>query len=449
MKTWECSAGTFCGFEEDGCIQLMGIRYAKSRRYDRPVPYVYPDGVHACVHPAPLGIQLSAAVEHMLYGVDYEAFAQEEECQYLSITLPKDVRAQERLPVMVWVHGGSYRNGGCDSPIYNRIPLVKENRVIVVALSYRLGALGFVRDREGGFGNCGLLDIIEGLRWVARNIGAFGGDPDKVTLFGQSAGADAVRCVMLAHGTEHLYRRAILQSDPMGAMVGRRKMEQWVLDKLCALPVDAPIEDVRAVQASIGSHVPQKGYARFLVFAPHMGVDPLPPESDVLARLAQVAPDHEVLVGYTTREAAAFLGKHRSVLALSRRALTRRVVEKVVDRASRKIFVEPAQEFAKAYARAGGRVGSYVLSWREKDCFFGACHMSDVPLLFGISGEEGQLCAMGLTKAQVLEAGVPLRRAWCEFARRGTVSNVHIDAPAQGYMFLLQFLNRREESVFS
>lgn len=427
MKTWECSAGTFSGFEEDGCIQLTGIRYAESQRYDRPVPYVYPAGVHACVKPAPFGVQLSAAVERLLFGVNYEAFAQEEGCQYLSITLPGDVRAQERLPVMVWVHGGSYRNGGCDSPLYNRIPLVKENRVIVVALSYRLGALGFVRNREGGFGNAGLLDIIEGLRWVARNIGAFAGDPENVTLFGQSAGADAVRCVMLSHGTERLYRRAILQSDPIGAMVGRAAMEQWVLNKLCALPTEAPIEDVLAAQAHISSHVPQKGNARFLVFAPHMGVDPLPPESKVPVRLAQVAPDHAVLVGYTTREAAAFLGKYRRVLSLSRHALTRQVVEKIVRKAGKKIFVEPAQEFVQTYAQAGGRVGSYVLSWRQADSFFGACHMSDVPLLFGISGEEGQLGAMGLTKAQVLEAGVPVRRAWCEFARTGVVPTVSID----------------------
>ena len=108
-----------------------------------------------------------------------------------------------------------------------------------------------------------------GLRWIHANIEAFGGDPTNVTLFGESAGGDLVRCIMLSKGTDDLYRRAIIQSDPMGTLENREGMEHKILDELNELPLDAPIEQILEAQQAITSHVTERGLAKYLIFAPH------------------------------------------------------------------------------------------------------------------------------------------------------------------------------------
>ena len=143
------SAGTFSGFSEDGVSQYKGIRYAVSERFCPPVPYVYPEGVHSMVNDSPYAVQTAARLETHFNGIDYTKVPQEESCQYLSVTVPEDLSEDEKLPVMVWFHGGSYRNGGCDASCYNRTLLTKEGRIVCVGIYSRLGVLGFVRDREG------------------------------------------------------------------------------------------------------------------------------------------------------------------------------------------------------------------------------------------------------------------------------------------------------------
>lgn len=95
-----------------------------------------------------------------------------------------------------------------------------------------------MRDQDGNFTNNGLLDVIEALKWVKGNIEGFGGDPDNITILGQSAGAESVRAVMLSEGTDELYKRAIIQSPPFGAMENRADMEQKILDELNTEPMD-------------------------------------------------------------------------------------------------------------------------------------------------------------------------------------------------------------------
>ena len=117
-------------------------------------------------------------------------------------------------PVLVWIHGGSYTSGSGDLAIFDPARLVAENRVIVVSVTYRLGLFGFLATGNGRPANLGLLDQLEAFRWVRRNIAAFGGDPDRVTAFGQSAGGDAIAHLMAVPEAPALFRRAIIQSDP-------------------------------------------------------------------------------------------------------------------------------------------------------------------------------------------------------------------------------------------
>jgi para-nitrobenzyl esterase len=148
---------------------------------------------------------------------------QSEDCLYLNIWTPARGPV-DKLPVMVWFHGGGFAQGSGSLPSFEGESLARHG-VVVVTINYRLGPLGFLAlpalDQESPdhvSGNYGLLDMAAALRWVQGNVAGFGGDPDNVTIFGQSAGALGVNAMMaspLAHG---LFQRAIIESDPMFGM---------------------------------------------------------------------------------------------------------------------------------------------------------------------------------------------------------------------------------------
>jgi para-nitrobenzyl esterase len=141
---------------------------------------------------------------------------QSEDCLYLNVWTPaRD--AGERLPVMVWIHGGAFVSGTTSMPLYDGARLA-EKGVVVVSVAYRVGPLGFLAhpglSHEGGgvSGNYGLIDQIAGLRWVRDNIAAFGGDPARVTIFGESAGGIAVSMLAASPKARGLFQRVISQS---------------------------------------------------------------------------------------------------------------------------------------------------------------------------------------------------------------------------------------------
>jgi len=159
-----------------------------------------------------------------------------EDCLTLNVWTPKG-SAAEALPVMVWIHGGGFANGSGD--IYDARWLVARNDVIVVTLNYRLGALGFLAHpalaADGDVGNYGLADQQAALRWVHNNIAEFGGDPGKVTVAGESAGAMSVCDHLVAPGSAGLFRAAVIQSGPCQAQAGRVSAERASLDYAGAL----------------------------------------------------------------------------------------------------------------------------------------------------------------------------------------------------------------------
>ena len=143
---------------------------------------------------------------------------QSEDCLYLNVWRPAAVATGVRLPVMVWIPGGGWTDGSGSAPRYDGARLARRG-VIVVTLNYRVGALGFLahealsaENPQGSSGNYGLLDQIAALDWVRRNIGAFGGDPDRVTLFGESAGAMSANLLTVSPLARGLFRRVIGQS---------------------------------------------------------------------------------------------------------------------------------------------------------------------------------------------------------------------------------------------
>ena len=153
----------------------------------------------------------------------------DEDCLYLNVFSPRAERS-DRLPVMVWIHGGALIFGGGALPIYDGAALARRG-VVVVTINYRLGALGFFahpgldQESPGGPVNFGLLDQMAALRWVQANIAAFGGDPARVTIAGQSAGAQSVLALMASPLAAGLFSGAIAQS-PYGIPSHSREKAQ-------------------------------------------------------------------------------------------------------------------------------------------------------------------------------------------------------------------------------
>jgi len=163
-----------------------------------------------------------------------------EDCLTLNIWAPQD-RSQKH-PVMVWIHGGAFVSGSGSTPLYDGESLATEGDVVVVTINYRLGAPGFLYLENEGQPQCnrGLLDQIAALRWVQENIAAFGGDPDNVTVFGESAGAMSIGTLLAMPAARGLFHQAILQSGASHAVSTKEQAVQQAGDFWKALGKEQP-----------------------------------------------------------------------------------------------------------------------------------------------------------------------------------------------------------------
>jgi para-nitrobenzyl esterase len=212
--------GWLRGVSAGGADSFLGVPYAappiKDLRFRPPRPPARWDGVRDATRQAPACLQFQPT------GVR-EDQAVSEDCLYLDVYRPSRTRPGARLPVLVWYHGGGWTQG--TGVIYGGRTMAALTDSIVVSTNYRLGALGFLAlpqlDAENprlGSGNYGTLDQIEVLKWTRRTIAAFGGDPGRVTVYGQSAGGGAVCTLLTSPLATGLFSRAIIQSLPCGAV---------------------------------------------------------------------------------------------------------------------------------------------------------------------------------------------------------------------------------------
>ena len=190
-----------------------------------------------------------------------------EDCLYLNIWTPKSAGAAgPKAPVMVWLHGGGNTTGAGSLGAYDGSAFARDG-VILVTLNYRLGALGFFAHRaitaaakpDEALINYGIMDQIAALKWVRRNIGAFGGDPSNVTLFGESAGGQDTLTLMTAPGAEGLFAKAIVESGggwSRPASLAKREAQGEALAIKAGAPEGATLEQLRALPADAFSALP-------------------------------------------------------------------------------------------------------------------------------------------------------------------------------------------------
>jgi para-nitrobenzyl esterase len=416
-------------------IRARGIVYATAERFAAPVPAPDREEAFLATDPAPACPQVRSPFLEDVIGAAMGDLPREEACQSLSVTLPRDARAGEGLPVMVWIHGGSYTTGAGDAPIMDPARLVAEQRVVVVSVTYRLGLFGYLGSGHHRPANLGLLDQLEAFRWVRRNIAAFGGDPHQVTAFGQSAGADAVAHLMAVPEAPSLFRRAILQSPPLGISRGRAAMNAAMVEAAEVVTTDTPAEEVVALQAVVQAHGASFGLMGAMAFGTQYGHHPLPEEHEVEAAWDRAAPHIDVLIGHTTEEArlhvptATALQRWITLPLLG--PLIRRTVVNYVTAA---VYSRAIRRFAARHVRAGGTAHRYVLSWAAPGNPYGAAHAIDLPLLFG---QEHTWAGTGLVAGAAWEeidaCGRQLRRLWADFARGAPLGDTGAIPGTLGY----------------
>ncbi|MFI4934066.1 MAG: carboxylesterase/lipase family protein [Caulobacterales bacterium] len=215
-QTVRTEGGELQGTTADGLTVFKAIPFAAppvgDLRWRAPQPAKPWTGVKSADAFAPVCTQSAAANT----ALGLPVLASSEDCLYLNVWSPAK-SAAERLPVMVWIYGGGFTSGGTALPTYSGEFLAKKG-VVVVSIAYRLGPFGFLAHPElskesgHGSGTYGLLDQIAGLKWVKQNIAAFGGDPTRVTIFGESAGGISVSMLAASPLAKGLFQRAISES---------------------------------------------------------------------------------------------------------------------------------------------------------------------------------------------------------------------------------------------
>jgi para-nitrobenzyl esterase len=444
----ETTGGTIRGHVADGVATFLGVPYAAApvgeRRFARPEPARW-DGERDATAPGPTAPQAGAAAGmpdiSPITGPGWVPGADH---------LTADVRTPggAGLPVMVFVHGGAFTIGAARAAVYDGTRLAQEGAV-VVAINYRLGVPGFGAV-PGVVANRGLHDQLAALRWVHDNAAAFGGDPDRITVFGESAGALSIAALLVA-APPGLIRRAVVQSGggshvlaPAQAAVTTAALA----DDLGVDPHDlvgVPDERLVAAVARLGRRPPDRAVQGLR--DPLMGLAPLGPvlDGDLLDRQPVeavadgAAVDIDLLVGHNADEMALYtmIGDAVGVPAPDEHALHGLVArlhddpDRVVAayRASGRgattaelfdavrtdwMFGVPTRRLADAHT---GSTRRYVFGWQEDG--LGACHGRELPFVFDVVGrvDTGALAVPDTERTRALAAR--MRRAWVAFARDG------------------------------
>ena len=233
----ETAAGKVRGFELDSVITFYGIKYADAERFQMPHPVEKWDGIKDATNYGPVSPTYGDPIPNGELLIPHRFWPENEHCQYLNIWTPSLDKAAKK-PVLVWFHGGGFSDGSSIEQVaYEGDNLCKYGDAVVVTVNHRLNILGFLD--MSSFGkkyensvNAGLADIVASLEWVRDNIAAFGGDPDNVTIFGQSGGGGKVYALLQTPAANGLYHRAFMMSGGCGAHDGKVDHRPFILEML-------------------------------------------------------------------------------------------------------------------------------------------------------------------------------------------------------------------------
>jgi para-nitrobenzyl esterase len=499
----DTTLGKVEGLERAGVLQFRGVPYARADRFGPPQAPVPWTGVLGARHFGPTAPQRRSPMDALL-GIDKQNPS--EDCLFLNVFTPG--ADEVRRPVMVWIHGGGFTNGSGHVPFYNGTNLARGGDVVVVTLNYRLGVLGFLRTEHlfgargvgeshspGGAASTGvngLRDQIAALRWVRDNIAGFGGDPDRVTVFGESAGGMSVTALLSAPEASGLIHTAIAQSGAGENVLSTDESERVTAEvfgrlgldltaagarRLQDLPVEALLEAQTATEAGelmTGMGGRQRG-ERFLKlpFEPTVDGDLLPrrPLDAVRDGCAAGVP---LVVGTTAEEWKMFMlqeaGGELADEQLARRAanlvgddpaavdeligLYRQAKPDTLNRdlwsalMTDHVFRLPAVRLAEAQLPHGP---VWMYRFDHPSSAFGglagACHTIDVPFVFDNVDIPAIEMLLGGVDDEVRRLAGTCATAWSTMARTGRPDRGNLDWPAYDLDRRATCILRRQPTV--
>ncbi len=384
------------GIDRGRSTEYRGLRFATAERFEAPVDVVgWDDGRDATEFGAQAP-QVGGALEKLLGATD---LAMSEDCLFLNVFTPAaDAGAR---PVLVFVHGGAYVTGTASMPWYDGSSLAEGGDAVVVTINYRLGALGFLGDR-----NLGTLDQISALRWVQRHVADFGGDPGNVTIFGESAGGSAVISLLAAPDADDLFHRVWAMSPSLLQLRDAETAARFERSFLDAVGPGTRTADVATVSVADLLDAQQRTPvdASMRVFSP-AGAAPVFPAPILDAAASDRRP---VVIGANRDEMLLFTAFDTSRSGWGDEEVQREFAARFGPRSSEAIdtyrerrpgtdasalvaamqtdetFRRPAQRFAEDRAEAGRTTWMYTFdqpstAWGGK---LGCCHGLDLPYAF-------------------------------------------------------------------
>lgn len=440
----ESAYGKVKGEQVDGVYAWKGIPYAKppvgALRFRAPEKPESWTGVRDATEFGPIAPQPSTDIMKFL-GNDVENTS--EDCLNLNVWTPG--ADDKRRPVMVWIHGGAYIAGSGSGGSYDGASFAEQGDVVVVTINYRLGIMGFLHLRVIGgekyatSGNCGIQDQVAALQWVQDNIAAFGGDPNRVTIFGESAGAMSVGVLLALPAAKGLFNQAILQSGAASNALSSEQATKVAHRLLTSL-------DVKADGLAKLEEMPIEKLIEASALLPQMSLGPVidgasVPENPETALANGAAKDVPILIGTNKDEFRLYtffdpiwkdpdtkvienhfqetFGSKWPVIStfIDTEKLSQTLFDNLL---TMHIFTFPALKLAEQQAKQGAPVWMYRFDW-QSPAYNGelkACHAMEIPFVWNTINKPGTANLTGDSPDRQ-KVSNQMHQAWISFARNG------------------------------
>ena len=458
----KCINGTFVGKKNDGVIAYKGIPFVGRQpvgelRWKAPVDVVPDDGVYEAYYYGKTPVQTP--------GDPAALYAMGEDCLYLNIWKADEAAAKNK-PVIVWIYGGAFEVGGTTDPQYDCFNLVKENPdVIVVTIAYRVSFFGFFHLSQ----NLGLMDQIMALKWVHENIESFGGDPDNVTIWGESAGGASCTLLPLVKGSHKYFKRVISQS---GAPGQTRTPEQAITctNKVMEALGCKTVADLQKISAEQFADT----WACLYGFYQVLGIRTFPerdgnylPLNTWKAYADGAAKDIEFLQGCNKDEMNTFLGavgvdvwnawanerkaekltqltdKEKKLVESYCNDIKGESYESTVRFFSQLMFIAPQIRLSEEQTKAGGKSYTYYYTVESSVPMIKSGHASELSVVFNhpeINDFTGRVYDEPFSKT--------MRKMWIQFAKTGNPSlSAEISPDGKAHEWPLYDLENKEVMV--
>ena len=466
----KCINGTFVGKKHDGVIAYKGIPFVGRQpvgelRWKAPVDVVPDDGVYEAYYNGKTPCQL-----------DYDAqvasvYVRGEDCLYLNVWKADD--GKKNKPVMVWIHGGAFTAGGTVEPREEGTNFVKENPdAIVISIEYRLGVFGFLHLSHLPDGkdypdaqNLGLMDQMMALKWIHENIAGFGGDPDNVTIWGESAGGDSVTTLPLIEGSHKYFKRVIAQSGtPVLSKTTKQAIEDTneFMDILgCKTVADLQKIDVEKLLAALetlgdmrigperdGKYLPLDPYEAYANGAAK-DIDILQGcnKDEMNFFMAESGVGEPFVKAYTKRFA-----KNSVLLTNKEKALVESFCKDVKGEKYEQLcrlydqiwFIAPLFRISENQTKAGGKVYTYFFTAESSVPLMKSGHGVEISLIFN-HPEETRVSGRAFDET----FSKTMRRMWVQFAKTGNPSLSAKDSPdGKAHAWPLYDLKNKNVMIF-